>query len=166
MNDVLTELIIEVFRLNGRLVAAGDALVGDLGLTSARWQVLGALAMAPAPLPVAHIGRNMGLSRQNVQRLVDELAAKGIVRFEPNPHHRRAKLVVMTERGAALYAAASARQGPWAEALGAGLAEPEIAAALAVLSRLRQRLDASAPGDGGADRVRGRPGQRNEGERE
>jgi DNA-binding MarR family transcriptional regulator len=143
MSDVLTDLIIEVFRLNGRLVVAGDALVGDLGLTSARWQVLGALAMAPAPLPVAHIGRNMGLSRQNVQRLVDELAAKDIVRFEDNPHHRRAKLVVMTERGVALYAAASARQAPWAEALGAGLAEAEIAAALAVLRRLRQRLDAT-----------------------
>jgi len=145
MNDALTDLIIEVFRLNGRLVVAGDALVGDLGLTSARWQVLGALAMAPVPLPVAHIDRNMGLSRQNVQRLVDELAARDIVRFEANPHHRRAKLVVMTERGRALYEAASARQGPWAEALGAGSAETEIAAALAVLRRLRQRLDAASP---------------------
>ena len=52
----LTELILETFRLNGRLLAAGDALVRDLGLTSARWQILGAIALSPVPLPVAHTG--------------------------------------------------------------------------------------------------------------
>lgn len=151
MNDALTDLIVEVFRFNGRLIAAGDALVAGLGLTSARWQVLGALAMAPAPLPVAHIGRNMGLTRQNVQRIVDDLAARGVLAFEPNPHHRRAKLVVMTEHGAALYAAAAALQGPWAEALGEGLPEAEIAAALSLLTRLRERLDAGRRGAAGDD---------------
>ncbi|MFC6050148.1 MarR family transcriptional regulator, partial [Methylobacterium hispanicum] len=59
-------LAIEVFRLNGDLVEGGDALVRDLGLTSARWQVLGAVALSPVPLPVAHIARNMGLARQSV----------------------------------------------------------------------------------------------------
>ena len=67
--DQLTDLIVETFRLNGRLLAAGDGLVADLGLTSARWQVLGAIAASPVPLPVASIARNMGLSRQGVQRL-------------------------------------------------------------------------------------------------
>src|ERR1700730_12021253 len=33
--DAWTELILETFRLNGRLLAAGDALVADAGLTSA-----------------------------------------------------------------------------------------------------------------------------------
>ena len=40
----VTQLILDVFRLNGRLLIAGDRLVGELGLTSARWQVLGAIA--------------------------------------------------------------------------------------------------------------------------
>jgi hypothetical protein len=42
-----TALILEVFRFNGRLLAAGDKLVANLGLTSARWQVLGAIALSP-----------------------------------------------------------------------------------------------------------------------
>jgi hypothetical protein len=46
----MTGLIIEVFRLNGDLLAAGDFLVGDIGLTSARWQVLGSIALSPVPL--------------------------------------------------------------------------------------------------------------------
>ena len=51
--EALTDLFLAVFRLNGRLLAAGDHLVSDLGLTSARWQVLGAIAHAPSPQPVA-----------------------------------------------------------------------------------------------------------------
>ena len=93
----LTELILDVFRLNGALLASGDALVGDLGLTSARWQVLGAIALSPIPLPVAHLARNMGLTRQAVQRSVDEMRNDGLVQLDPNPHHRRAMLVTMTQ---------------------------------------------------------------------
>ncbi len=137
----VTELILETFRLNGRLLAAGDALVRDLGLTSARWQVLGAVAMSPVPLPVAHIARNMGLSRQNVQRIANELEAQGILRFEPNPHHQRAKLVVLTERGRSLFEAASARQRPWSSALADGLSAKNIEAATKLLRTLRKRLE-------------------------
>jgi len=83
----LSGLVIEVFRLNGDLIEAGDALVHDLGLTSARRKVLRAVALAPAPLPVAHIARNRGLARQSVQRVVDDRRADELVRLEPNPHH-------------------------------------------------------------------------------
>src|SRR5260221_10621052 len=82
----LTELMLEVFRLNGRLLASGDRLVAALGLTSARWQVLGAISLGGNRLPVAHIARNMGLTRQAVQRVVNELAAAGLVDFPPNPY--------------------------------------------------------------------------------
>jgi DNA-binding MarR family transcriptional regulator len=121
-------------------LAAGDALVADLGLTSARWQVLGAAAMAPVPLPVAHIARNMGLSRQSVQRIVNELVAEGTLSFAPNPHHARAQLVLLTERGAELYRAARARQGPWAAALAEGLEGQDIAAATSALRALEARI--------------------------
>ena len=85
LRRALTGLVIEVFRVNGDLLATGDAMVHDLGLTSARWQVLGAIALSPVPLPVAHIARNMGLTRQAVQRNVDDMRADGLVRLEPNP---------------------------------------------------------------------------------
>ena len=65
------ELALAVFAANGRLVSAGNELVAHLGLTSAWWQVLAALRYAPGPLAVASIARNMGLTRQAVQRIVD-----------------------------------------------------------------------------------------------
>jgi DNA-binding MarR family transcriptional regulator len=141
----LTDVILDVFRLNGALLASGDALVGDLGLTSARWQVLGAIALSPVPLPVAHLARNMGLTRQAVQRSVDEMRSDGLVRLDPNPHHRRAMLVTMTERGQSAYRAASERQGRWADVLAAGLSPKDIKAASLLLRELQRRLDPSTP---------------------
>ncbi|MBB4146185.1 MarR family winged helix-turn-helix transcriptional regulator [Rhizobium rhizoryzae] len=92
-------LALTIFAANGRLISAGNELVAHLGLTSAWWQVLGALRYSPVPLPAASIARNMGLTRQAVQRIVDVLADKGLIEFQNNPHHRRAKLVVLTAAG-------------------------------------------------------------------
>jgi DNA-binding MarR family transcriptional regulator len=139
-DELVDDLIVSVFRLNGQLIDAGNQLVMDIGLTSAWWQVLGALSLSPVPLPVAHIARNMGLSRQSVQRVADLLAGKGLVRFEANPHHQRAKLVVLTAKGKAAVAAAEQRQRPWARNMTAGLTTERIAAALEVVVHMNQHL--------------------------
>ena len=141
METAITDLVLETFRLNGRLLASGDALVADLGLTSARWQVIGAMALSPVPLSVAQIARNMGLTRQAVQRLANEMEADGLMRFAPNPHHQRAKLVLLTAEGKSAFAAAMKRQGAWASDLGAGLDPRKVAAAVATLRSVRQRLE-------------------------
>jgi DNA-binding MarR family transcriptional regulator len=70
-----------------------------LGLTSARWQILGAIVAAERPQPVAWLARNLGANRQNVQRIINDLHKEGLVAFEPHPHHRRAQLVVLTDKG-------------------------------------------------------------------
>ena len=142
----LTELILEVFRLNGRLLVTSDRLIAELGLTSARWQVLGAVHLAQAPQPVAWLARSMGLNRQGVQRVVNELEAEGFVKFRPNPHHRRAHLVVLTKKGEAAYAAADRRQIPWVNALARGLRVDDINRATAVIAAVRQRLEVEING--------------------
>jgi DNA-binding MarR family transcriptional regulator len=141
MEDAITDLVLETFRLNGRLLASGDALVADLGLSSARWQVLGAIALSPMPLSVAQVARNMGLTRQAVQRLANEMEVDRLVRFAPNPHHQRAKLVVLTTAGKNAFAAAMKRQRAWAAELGAGLKARNIATAVAILRSVRQCLE-------------------------
>lgn len=146
----LTDLILETFRLNGRLLVSGDRLISGLGLTSARWQVLGAMHFAPSPQPVAWLARSMGLNRQGVQRIVNELEAEGFVEFRPNPHHRRAQLVVLTKSGQAAYAAAERLQIPWANALAKGLRADDIGAAIALMTTVRERLETEISG-GSAD---------------
>jgi DNA-binding MarR family transcriptional regulator len=139
-DETVDDFIVFVFRLNGHLIDAGNRLVTDIGLTSAWWQVLGALALSPVPLPVAHIARNMGLTRQSVQRVADLLMQKGLVRFAANPHHQRAKLVVLTRQGRAAVRAAEQRQRPWARNLTAGLTLERISAALEVLTHMNKNL--------------------------
>ncbi|MFN0190894.1 MAG: MarR family winged helix-turn-helix transcriptional regulator [Aestuariivirga sp.] len=132
-------------------MAAGDELVGDLGLTSARWQVLGAIELAPYPLPVAHIAFNMGLSRQAVQRIAKELASCGMIDFADNPRHVRAKLVITTAKGKQAFASAMKRQKPWATRLGARLKLIEIETAVRVMRNIRQRLETSESTKGRPD---------------
>jgi DNA-binding MarR family transcriptional regulator len=83
----------------------------------------------------------MGLARQSVQRIANELAAKGYLRFAPNPHHERAKLVLLTDRGRKAYEDAMRRWNPRAESLGKGLGRNSIAAAAKLLRAVRLRLE-------------------------
>src|SRR5262245_62418381 len=101
--EALSGLMLDLFRLTSLLLTAGDRLVSSLGLTSARWQILGAIVDAERPEPVAWLARNLGANRQNVQRIVNDLERDGLVAFETNPHHRRAQLVVLTGKGRQVY---------------------------------------------------------------
>ena len=139
--EALTDAILDLFRLNNRLVTAGDRLVAALGLTSARWQILGAIVAAHRPQPVAWLARDLGANRQNVQRIVHDLHEDGLVAFEANPHHRRAQLVVLTDKGRRTFDAAMRLQAPWINRLSRGLLVKDIDTARRVIMALREKLE-------------------------
>ncbi|HTT13676.1 MAG TPA: MarR family winged helix-turn-helix transcriptional regulator [Burkholderiaceae bacterium] len=146
--QALTDLVLELFRLNNRMLTAGDRLVAELGLTSARWQVLGTIVASGRAQPVAWLARDMGGNRQNVQRIVNDLANEGLVAFQPNPHHRRAQLVVLTERGQEAFHAAMRLQTPWINQLAEGLRVADIETTHDVVATIRRRLETNAHTDG------------------
>ncbi len=139
----LTGLILELFKLHGRVLASGDRLVAPLGLTSARWQILGAIIAADRPQPVAWLARDMGANRQNIQRIVNDLEKEGLVSFETNPHHRRAQLVVLTDKGRQTFDAAMRLQAPWVNELAEGLRIEDIETMREVMLALRSKLERS-----------------------
>jgi DNA-binding MarR family transcriptional regulator len=145
--QALTGLILSIFRLNGRLLVAGDRLVAGLDLSSARWQVLGAIALAEWPQPVAWLARDMGLNRQGVQRIVNEMRDDGLLEIEPNPHHRRAHLVVLTKRGKQAFEAATRLQVPWVNGLAEGVSLKDLAITQRVVAELCERLELGLNGD-------------------
>jgi len=147
----MSETVLALFRVTTGLLTGGDRLVAELGLTSARWQVLGTIVAAERPQPVAWLARDMGANRQNVQRIVNDLARGGFVEFAPNPHHRRASLVLITDKGRQAFERAMALEAPWMNALTAGIDPADIAAMQRVLSALRVRLDAEQSGADDAD---------------
>ena len=136
--EILTALILETFRLNGRLLAAGDRLTRPSGQSSARWQVLGAVEQGA--LPVAEIARRMGLTRQSVQRTADLLVTDGLLKFRDNPSHRRAKLVVLTPRGESILSEITRRQVGWSNRLAKDLPPKDLETAVRLLGEVRRRL--------------------------
>ena len=139
--DAVTDLVLDLFRLNNRVLTSGDRLVAQLGLTSARWQILGAIVEAERPEPVAWLARDMGGSRQNVQRIVNDLEKEGLLEFQPNPHHRRAQLVVLTDKGRETFDAAMRLEAPWANNLADGLSVADIKTAHRIMVALREKLE-------------------------
>ena len=137
----LNDVILDLFRLNSRLLMTGDRLVSGLGLTSARWQVLGAIAQAERPQSVAWIARDLGGHRQNVQRIVNDLLKEGLISLEPNPHHRRSLLVVLTKIGRKTFNQAMLLWNPWANSLADELSPEDIKSMGVLLKTLRQRLE-------------------------
>jgi DNA-binding MarR family transcriptional regulator len=139
--EALSDLMLDLFRLNILLLTAGDRLVAPLGLTSARWQILGAIATSERELPVAWLARNLGANRQNVQRIVNDLHAEGLVAFAQNPHHRRAQLVLLTAKGGQAFDTAMRLQAPWINGLAEGVAVKDIQTVHRVIVTLREKLE-------------------------
>jgi len=137
----LTDLIQAMFRANNLTLIWGDRLVAAFGLTSARWQILGAIMHADRPQPVAWLARDLGANRQNVQRIINDLHQEGIVALEPNPHHRRAHLVVLTQKGREAYDAAINAYNPRIRSLAKDFSLEDIQAARRVLTALRDKLE-------------------------
>lgn len=138
--ETFTELIVEIFRLNGLILEAGDRIAHPVGLTSARWQTLG--IVEHGPVPVANVARYMGLSRQTIQQTADGLERDGFIVYRQNPHHRRAKLMQLTEKGEHALAYVRRHQAVWAGRIGAEESVEGLRQALEVLRSLRQNLEA------------------------
>lgn len=145
--QVTTDLILATFRANGALLAAGDMLAAEHGLTSARWQALGAVALALRPLTVPQIARRMGLTRQSVHSTVQRLLKDGLLELSANEDHRRSQLVHLTNQGRAVYQALEATQIQWVDQLVAGLTNSDLETAVRVMRELTRRIETRRDSD-------------------
>ena len=137
----LTSLILETFRFNGALIDAGNEITKPYGLTSARWQVLGAIDLAERPMTVSQIARRMGLSRQGVQRIVNDLEQIGIVSAQVNIDHKRASLIAISKKGERIMAKVNKAQISWVNQLSKGLDKQNIDQTLELLQTVRVRCE-------------------------
>lgn len=125
-------------RALGALSSAGDDLVADLGLSTARAQLLDVLASGGAR-SVSQIARGLGLTRQAVQRVADDLVVSGLTVYSRNPDHARAQLLDMTEQGRAIQAQAARRKALWLASLAQGLTPAWLDMATELMTLLARR---------------------------
>jgi len=96
--DAYRLLIADVYELAGESRRTSEAMAREDGQSAARWHVLSVVSDGPRTVPGA--ARRLGLARQSVQRVVDELAAAGLLELRANPDHARSPLVAVTVAGA------------------------------------------------------------------
>jgi DNA-binding MarR family transcriptional regulator len=143
--DMLTEIMLAIFRVNGRLLEKGDELVAPLHITSSRWQLLGALALGGGLLTAPQIGEAMGLTRQAVQKQLNKMIDEGFVEQSPNPRHERSPLYSLTPLGKRTFRRAMKLEGLWAERIVTGLSKEALQCTLRTLDDVFLKLDAPVP---------------------
>lgn len=137
---LLTDVILAVFQVNGNLLEAGDRLVAPLGLTSARWQVIGAIALAGTPLTAPQIGAAMGITRQGVQKQLNALLSEGLIEKQTNPKHERSVLYALSKEGKKAYSEAEKLQAGWAADLVKGISADDLKVTRRILEILSKKL--------------------------
>lgn len=120
---------------NGALLAAGDALTAEAGLTAAQWQVLGFLEDGPAT--AAELARRRGLRRQSVQETVNRLLRDGMLTRADNPADARAPLLQLSDQARVALRILGAKQAKWADAVASDLSSDDVETTLRTLRALR-----------------------------
>jgi DNA-binding MarR family transcriptional regulator len=138
--ELLSAAALTAFKLNGQFLELAEHLARPTGLTATWWQVLG--AVRDEALSVSGVAREMGITRQAVQRTADLLVDRGLAEYHDNPAHRRAKLVALTPDGRAAMMAIGPHHAHHARELSAVLGADQLADVVAALSKLSEALDA------------------------
>jgi DNA-binding MarR family transcriptional regulator len=139
--EAVAELMLEVAQCFFRIRAVGQktGLITSWG--GGAFGFMRSLALL-GPLTVPQIAEMRPTSRQRMQRLADELAAEGLVKFIDNPKHRRSKLVQLTRKGEARYRDLNARLLVIASTMGSALTDADIRQTTQVVRQLSNDVKA------------------------
>ncbi len=137
------QLTLGIFKLNGQMLSAGEALTRPVGLTVARWQVLGACLREPQT--ASGISRQMGISRQAVQRVANHLLAECLLASSANPAHKRAPLLAATPAGRDAVKRIAPEQTAFSQRIVKAFGRAKLQSLISELQRLSAVLDETSP---------------------
>lgn len=137
--EMLYSLIVEIRKAFNDLKNYSDREIGDLGLTTAMRAVLEDLDSGGAQT-VPEIARGKNVTRQHIQQLADALVDGGFAEFRDNPAHRRSKLLVMSEKGAAAFSEIRKREGRALMQACESIEDTQLKSSIATLRTLRRLL--------------------------
>jgi DNA-binding MarR family transcriptional regulator len=133
--EAIADLMLEVAQFYFRIRVVGQGTGFITGWGGGAFGFMRSLVLV-GPLTVPQIAQMRPTSRQRMQRLADELAAEGLVKFIDNPKHRRSRLVKLTPKGDARYRELNARFLAIASTMGVGLSEADIRKTREIVRRL------------------------------
>jgi DNA-binding MarR family transcriptional regulator len=111
--------------------------------SGARAELVGALRQGPQPQSAMVVA--LGITKQAVQQIVDELAALGVVERQADPADARARLVVLTAKGRKALEESNAVKREIETRFRATLGARRFTQFMDDLDRLTQEIDPSDP---------------------
>ncbi|MER5779578.1 MarR family winged helix-turn-helix transcriptional regulator [Streptomyces sp. NPDC002039] len=134
MADEMALLVADVFEAAGVLRRTGEGIAATEGQTQARWQLLSVASENPLTVPQA--ARRLGVARQGVQRVANDLVHEGLAAFHANPDHKGSPLLALTGNGHRTLEAITSRANRAHGVIAEGISPSELTAARDLLRRL------------------------------
>lgn len=138
MTDEMSLLVADLYEIAGVLRHWGEEIAGGEGQTQARWQLLS--VVSETPLTVPNAARRLGVSRQAVQRVANDLVRDGLAAFRPNPDHRSSPLLGLTPHGRDVLTRITARADEARRGVTDDIEPSELASTRDVVRRITARL--------------------------
>ena len=139
MGQDFPALVADVYELAGALRRLGETTAATEGQTQARWQLLSAISTGDMTVPRA--ARRLGVTRQAVQRVANDLTSDGLTQFDENPDHRSSPLLTLTPSGDAVLAAINRRAATQNRVLARRIGPDTLAALSAGVGELIDAVD-------------------------
>lgn len=127
-------------RLHFRLGPAFQRLLGE-GVHSSGKRALMRNLVELGPLTIPQMAAMRPVSRQFIRALVEEMKADGWVEDRPNPKHKTAHLIDLTDLGKLRANQDLATERDWIATIAEDLNQEEAAIAVRVLSALIEKVD-------------------------
>lgn len=147
ISRLMSETVVALFQANGKMLEWGDAFTTPYGLTSARWQILGAIAWAGQKQTAPQIAEQMGVSRQGAQKQLNLLAEDGLIEKLPNPSHQRSPHYRLTDKGSVLFERVNQAWQSHAAKTGEAFSTQDLEITLRTLNLISQLHGVSAQGE-------------------
>jgi len=147
ISQVMSETVVALFQANGKMLEWGDAFTAPFGLTSARWQILGAIALAGQKQTAPQIAEQMGVSRQGAQKQLNLLVEDGLIEKLSNPSHQRSPHYHLTDNGGALFERVNQAWQAHASKIGDAFSAQDLETTFRTLNLISRLHGVSAQGE-------------------
>lgn len=137
--QVLHDLFKEVFALHSALSKIMDRVHEKAGFSTSQKKILQRLNHL-GPVTVPDIAASLGVSRQFVQTVCNDLLMLGFLKFKDNPRHKRSKIVSPTDQGLAAFRNAQQKENKIIEAAFSDIETHRIKDAHELLQYIRKRV--------------------------
>ena len=136
-----------VARLHQRVFAGITERVAPYGLTTLQFTTLSVLSRHGAPLSTSQLARRAFMTPQSMSEVIHALEAKGCIKRNPHPNHRRTLPAALTAKGRRVLAECDDAVSEFEDSMLEGFSEKDRTAFIRMVKAAVRNLGGGFPSD-------------------